>query len=399
MLCRGESAGFAHLSCIVEYAKQKTREWGDGEDVDFEERWHCCPNCKQGYQNELYLELATEFVTFAQEEYPDEQETQLTSLSFKLDALHSVSDRLQLKQVKKAAKHVANKLLSIIRRIKREDFSRLQEMQEMEAEVYNCLGGIAFEEGTKEGAKEAMEYYEKSRDMSRAAGWTEGLLTAESNLLNTKFEYKENNEEEDWGTLEEEKLKLSRKRFEHCVKEHGEEDMVTTEAGVNLAIDLYNSDHTIEAERLLTNLVATSKRVHGPHHHTTKWAESELLDCKTRYVIIKSQNENEIKQLFQALRYEEDGGKCVIQGPITKPGNIQAEQTLSVASKDVIYLEGNPVVCHGLADCLSNLNGKIGEVGCWEEETGSYEVHFEDEDLEPCLVKHEHVRILFELPD
>ena len=44
--CRGD-AGFAHLSCLVTYARTK------GADA-FED----CPTCKQSYQNELALDLA-----------------------------------------------------------------------------------------------------------------------------------------------------------------------------------------------------------------------------------------------------------------------------------------------------------------------------------------------------
>ena len=101
---------------------------------------------------------------------------------------------------------------------------------------------------------------------------------------------------------------------------------------------------------------------------------------------------------FQALRYEEDGGKCVIQGPIADPRNIQSEQMLTVASEDIILGHGTPVVCHGLKKA-THLNGKIGDIRSWDEASECFKVHFEDEGLEPCPVKDKFLRILFELPE
>ena len=68
--CRGGS-GFAHLHCIVEYAKQKTEQWHGGEDPDPGDllAWMDCPNCKQEYQNQLGVDTATEFIKFIEGKY------------------------------------------------------------------------------------------------------------------------------------------------------------------------------------------------------------------------------------------------------------------------------------------------------------------------------------------
>ena len=86
--CRGGS-GWAHFPCIVEYAKQRSEQWSKEEDPDYDldEAWQTCPNCKQDYQNELAVELATEFVSFAEKKAPDDQEVQLKALKNKLIAL------------------------------------------------------------------------------------------------------------------------------------------------------------------------------------------------------------------------------------------------------------------------------------------------------------------------
>ena len=57
--CRADN-GFVHLSCLVDYAKNKSRTRIPGAD----KAWEVCPMCKQRYQNELALDLANEEIQF-----------------------------------------------------------------------------------------------------------------------------------------------------------------------------------------------------------------------------------------------------------------------------------------------------------------------------------------------
>mmetsp|Transcript_11668 Transcript_11668/g.18961 ORF Transcript_11668/g.18961 Transcript_11668/m.18961 type:complete len:93 (+) Transcript_11668:182-460(+) len=59
---------------------------------------------------------------------------------------------------------------------------------------------------------------------------------------------------------------------------------------------------------------------------------------------------------------------------------------------------GTPVVCHGL-ESAPHVDGEIGDLQLLDEKTCRYEVHFEDNDVKPCLVMHDSVRILFQLPE
>lgn len=53
--CRGDSAGFAHLSCLIQYAERKCHEeyallasrGGRVVDEKFKDCWRNCPICKQ----------------------------------------------------------------------------------------------------------------------------------------------------------------------------------------------------------------------------------------------------------------------------------------------------------------------------------------------------------------
>ena len=65
--CRGSDAGFAHTSCIIKYAEQKSLQATD--PINFAMPWETCPICKKGYQDDLAMVLAKAFVSFAERIY------------------------------------------------------------------------------------------------------------------------------------------------------------------------------------------------------------------------------------------------------------------------------------------------------------------------------------------
>jgi hypothetical protein len=88
--CRGDSAGFAHLSCIVAYAKQKSKQVEETSrshfvGPSFSDPWGICPNCKQSYQYQLSLDLSDAFVSFVEAVYPGNAEMDKIKV---IDALH-----------------------------------------------------------------------------------------------------------------------------------------------------------------------------------------------------------------------------------------------------------------------------------------------------------------------
>ena len=66
--CRGDTAGFAHLSCLVQFARSKSLamcEEADKAGRRFEsgqEPFEFCPNCKQNFLGDLAVEMAKRFV-------------------------------------------------------------------------------------------------------------------------------------------------------------------------------------------------------------------------------------------------------------------------------------------------------------------------------------------------
>ena len=134
----------------------------------------------------------------------------------------------------------------------------------------------------------------------------------------------------------------------------------------------------------MTRFVDSSRLLHGIEHNVTEEALAALENVKVRQVYLShGQEQGE----FQALRYENDGGKIAVQRPLPKSldeRNVEDEKTLTVVqSKDVIPKEGTPVVCHSLRlRSMSHLNGKIGDVRAYSEDKSCCVVHFEEEGLE-----------------
>lgn len=417
--CRGESAGFGHLSCLVAYAQQKTEQWDGCDGNKFLEPWTICPSCRQAYQNELAFDLATKFVTSMKGKYPDDQSKQLTALSRQLHTLLRIA--IQPKQTE-AAKEIANEILFMIGGMKTPNSSLPPSIIQLEVATFNDLGRISLREGTKESVKSAIEYFEKLRDISKDMGFVDEVIVAERNIVVAKSKRDGSTTPENEEEIEEE-IEKWQECYTKRVEKFGDTNFLTVEAGLNLANELRKALRAIEAGRLLTKLADTCKQVHGPDHGLTKKTEATLEAGKIQnvgmmwYVAKKYQHEHDWKLFegiyfqkwtyFQALRYEDDGEKCVLRGPIASsfiwdctPRNISSQKTFTVASKDIHILVGTPVVCHELS-ISTHLDGKIGDVRSVGGGLDLFKVkvHFEDSDLEPCLIKRDNVRILFDLPD
>lgn len=259
--CRGSDSGFAHLSCLIENAKHRTKQW-DGRDFDkLWKLWQECPGCKQRYQNELRVELATEFVSFVETNYSDNQRIYVTALYEKLLSLTNIVNLNN--SARQEAKQSANKILSLVEQMKAKQDPLLNKVQLIEPKVYNCLGRIALKEATKDSFKEALSHFEKNRDLSILLGLSIEVAVAECNIIIAK---------ELCGEIIsiEKKVDLSQKLYDMRLKLNGEGALNTLDIGTILARDLMKADRLAEAESLLLKLATVSKRVHGSDHDMTK---------------------------------------------------------------------------------------------------------------------------------
>jgi len=262
--CRGDS-GFAHLSCLVEYAKHQTNHC-DGRDFSILRTiWKECPCCNQPYQNELGVELATELVSYVEEQHPDNKGMLVTALNEKLMSLERMDKKNRCTPpIQQEAKYIANKTLSMFDLMKAEENPLLNKVKHIEPKVYNCLGRVALEDGTKEGAQEALAHFEKYRDLSILLRLKESVAAAEYNISVAK-------EECDVSSMNiEKKVEQLQKVYYMQHKKHGEGAIYTLTSGASLASNLLKADRLVEAESLLLKLGEVSKRVHGADHSVTE---------------------------------------------------------------------------------------------------------------------------------
>jgi ssDNA-binding Zn-finger/Zn-ribbon topoisomerase 1 len=92
--CRGDAAGFAHLSCIIKYAEGKSTEFltSTNSQGKFMEPWVVCPKCHQYYCGQLALELANSSVAYVEREYPGCNWQCLHAYRIKLSRYTTVND-------------------------------------------------------------------------------------------------------------------------------------------------------------------------------------------------------------------------------------------------------------------------------------------------------------------
>jgi len=289
---------------------------------------------------------------------------------------------------------VCSKLLSIIEEVDKDPSLQHDDLTHSMARGHNAIADFHREFGSKENLEKAKEHYGRAKDLYEAIREEVFVMAMEREIRMVVANL--NGNEVKLDTTEE--IIFLRKTYIDYIERYGENDLDTIEAGIELAIALYNADHTIEAERFLTKLEQTSRRVHGHSHNITKKTLAELQEIKARKVYVSSEQD-----WFQALRYENDGDKIVVRGPLPKfwdERKVEEEKTLTFESKDIIPKKGTPVVVHGLRlRSTSHLNGKIGELRAFSEEDSFYDLYFEEEGLEHIKVKLENVRILFDLPE
>jgi hypothetical protein len=264
--CRGSDAGFVHLSCLAEYAATKSKQAGDTNE--FRKPWAICPNCHQDYQNEFAVDIASEFVSFVRNQYPNNTRGQVESLHLKLRALNNMLERLQPVQ-KREAGVTANVIISLIERMKGEVSPLPMRYSQFEADAFTVHGHIAIDEGTKESARRAVARFEKVLKVGEAIGDNEGIAIAKRNIADAKSKY-------EGGNTNEELSKASQELYELRIAKHGEENEYTIDAGIDYAVYLRKANRGDEARDLLTKLLATSKQVLGSDHNKTKEVEMAL---------------------------------------------------------------------------------------------------------------------------
>ena len=418
--CRGDSAGFAHLSCLVKYAEQMSKRIGEGNGdlIPYAMPWHTCNYCKQPFQNQLSLDLAFAFVSFAEATFGREGERWdkllvMSSLRTQIEALKHFKPKSSIDKAifnENITSHI-NKLLSLVDQAKKElkmsgwiHMSKDSEeykyytilSADYEAFSYSALGGMLMSlDHTKEDMTIAIKHMKKARaiynlvDMKKQANQQDAnIAVANDQMLQANVQ---SHEVSSAGRSI--ALQNLKSLYESHLNENGMNPEHTISIGLSYARNLFNAFHRIEAERLVTKLSTVSRRVHGSEHNITIEANELLDSVKGRLVILHVCE----SKMFQALRYENDGEFCVVQGPITIPRKKDNERMYRFES--ILLLPACPVICHGLISA-SHLNGELGDVRHFKDSNDGIRVgvQFEKKGLKSALVKPENLRIAFELP-
>lgn len=415
--CRN-SSGWAHFSCLTRYARIKCEEAENAKAGNTSEAWATCPNCKQAYQKQLALDLADDLIEFAEERYSEctvlNRLRFVQALKVKLNATTAPKmtfDDLPISEGTDAA----NKILVAVKDMKDvleseeeivypEDRLIFKEhMQEITSahETY-AYGKLMFlysqDEGTEGNKEKSMHYCKILRDRHKTKGNEAGVRQMEA-FMNTL------NDDRVVSREDKKLLSFMRQSYEAQIQKKGENNAGAIDVAECLAVALFRDDRGVEAQRLVEKYVPISHRIHGSDHSQTKSIESLLSRLKERRVYIKG-------DIFEALRYQSGGDKCVVEGPLFVPrdaleqsvytfDDLEMGQELmegNFETSDLLLICGTPVICQGLQNA-THLNGKLGDVRSFNEKKNRYVIHFEDESLKPALVKRGNVRIVFELPE
>jgi hypothetical protein len=361
----------------------------------------------------LSIDLASACVSYVKETYGHPGNNKfyklkvIESLRLKVMALNNLPDAIKYKVEMTL---VINQLLDTVTQTKKDlSMSRWIHMPQdseeyqyykylrgnYEAYGYSKLGALT-SDASEEGFNIMMTHYKKASVICKLVGMKDKANNLDTLISVLTTEKQAANDGDASSSTEmNSALEVMRNVYKDKLHTHGMDSEDTIRSGLLYAKRLWGANNCIEAERLVTKLATVSRRVHGPDHKITIDAVELLEQFRERFVKVF-----QVCKDFQALRYENDGEICVIQGPITEPRNTSDERVHRIKSYLIIPGIGCPVICHGLVSA-SHLNGELGEVRNIKQDGTEIRlgVNFEKKGLESALVKPENLRIVFELPE
>ena len=420
--CRGTS-GWAHVSCIIDWASNNERKKTDSTGratTAVDDGFMVCPNCKQMYQKGLRSELSKAQVAFVEREYglDGDDNNNVVAITMRANALNMRMTMIDCDKEQDVieGEELCSKILRLVEHAKTttDDSNSSQEslIRRLEAPGYMAIGSFHMRLGFRFGYTEwreclqkAKEYFELATEIYKKDGDSISLMASERmvEIVNSRLIGNNNVLERPPPA---DQVQMKRKTYQFYLEKLGQEHTQTIDSGVQLAEALFDSHMTIESERLLLRLHEVSLRVHGVEHDSTMCVEQTLQRVKERRVCVIQRQADGNDDIFQALRYSDSGGddndndkksRIIIQGPIQKPRNVATEQTFDEdCVNNVSYVKGTPVVCHGLQKGI-HLNDKVGEIRDFDAKSDRYTIYFEDKSLKPAKIKGNNLRIVFDL--
>ncbi|KAL7545630.1 hypothetical protein ACHAWF_008983 [Thalassiosira exigua] len=396
--CRGQDAGFAHLSCLVRYARTKTGELlENGENGAFLspckclDAWQKCPQCHHDFQRQVSLDMLNSALAFINEAFPGHEFRKVGVYQAMLNTILS-RDFDANPELREEGKRLASQMISIIEEESIHEKGNIVLL----GFAYAVLGRLSEADKTKDGYDMAIYCLNKVRDWYQSDSCFETEYVDFDNRIDI-IKARRDEDQDRMRKLNEGRLGRMQAAYYDSVKEYGEEDIKSMKNGIILVKTLEAVKRTIECERLAKKLATTSRQVYGQGHPITKEINFYLEHKRGIGANIKETGIEE----FEVLRPAEKEGWYIVKRPVVEEArqNSEGESVLTVPIDDFVLAQGTPVVCHGLKKA-SHLNGKLGEVVlCADCKTSRYEVRFEDKSMKSVLVRPGNLRIVFELPD
>ena len=332
--CRGDDAGFAHLSCIVKYAEQRSQQGTDKYDAldimfDFVDPWHKCNNCKQPFKNRLSRDLSSACVSFAEAAHghPDNsvEDKCKVMMSHKLNICTFLSGMREVFEIGVDKIKLRGECIMLIERFMEMVGQMKKDMKmdsrwvhmpktsneygmyyivcgDFEAAGYDYWGYLHNWDGTQAKGTEAIEasykkaiaYHTRARIIYNLLGNDVGSNEMEEKIImiREKMAQFDKGDTNDYSAALFEKAKDI---YERDIESCGLSAPKTITSGLKYANMLYQVQRNIEAEQLITQLAAICRRVHGPNHNCTIFADKALMQLKFNLFLRSIIPENEAK--------------------------------------------------------------------------------------------------------
>ena len=412
--CRGD-AGFAHASCIIDYAKSQSNQavtelrhrLDTGKRIDlisvleqYRDLWCRCPNCKQFYFGPLSISIAEAF-------------TDMTSSLHETDFRWIIS-QMNLGTTYFRTNHSINGAREIFARVRRivsslpirasGPFATLAPSCRplFAAEVTNML--VNLEESCKRygDAKEVAESY---IEMTGPNDPLHDVMLAKAKSFEMLAQGQKNTAYA---------VEVARKELQSCLDsckgEEGERRILSLQCRRDLAKALFADGQIGEAIRLGRDLVARAKRILGDDHESTiayreGLEQMELAVLKKKQVIealgekrvaasaeiLGSDQLNLRGNMCFLVKMTRDGKYIALVEPST-PGLLQKYKVLP---SNLLFDPGTNVLCRGLK---SLSDGTYGVIRSYNEARSRYAVEVcggDGREPKTMLIKPENVVVDF----
>ena len=369
--CRGDDAGFAHLSCLAQYARsnnrdhmRKTNNDGSGtssigEEIDMNkitQPWKFCPNCKKGYGGDLGLDLARLFWEDVQdlgEDHPNY-----------MNCLLVLADACIGKDLAREAYDHLERLATLL--VVYEDSLMERTVEDPVALRVSVLDRLVVASIGQDDLRRALYWAIESRKVAEAL-YGEGHPATEEqvqavNYLQGLIKVHSGGGE----SMTAFKIRTHEESYELLRRKHGEESHETLFSKAILGEGYCESGNSKKGMPIIEEAFQLCLRVYGPENDHSKSMRKLYSNAKARYgpKTAKIVGLESIKPEFNGLDAEvikqAKDGKYIVSVSIS--GELSKFKALP---RNLLFPEGTPVTFK---------SGRSGIIDSFDTESGLYTV-------------------------